>query len=45
MMSNVVECDPDSVAVGMPVRVVFEKWTDEITIPKFRPTNTKKSMA
>ena len=45
MMSNVVKCDPDSVAVGMPVRVVFEKWTDEITIPKFRPTNTKKSLA
>ncbi|SVC00390.1 uncharacterized protein METZ01_LOCUS253244, partial [marine metagenome] len=37
MMSNVVECDPNSVVVGMPVRVVFEKWTDEITIPKFRP--------
>ena len=45
MMSNVVECDPDSVAVGMPVGVVFEQWTDEITIPKFRPANTKKSLA
>jgi len=37
MMSNVVECDPESLAVGMPVEVVFDKWSDEITIPKFRP--------
>jgi uncharacterized OB-fold protein len=37
MMSNVVQCDPDTVAIGMPVRVVFEPLTDEITLPKFRP--------
>ena len=37
MMSNVVQCDPDTVTIGMPVRVVFEPLTDEITLPKFRP--------
>lgn len=37
MMSNIVECDPDSVATGMLVEVVFEKWSEEITIPQFRP--------
>lgn len=37
MMSNVVQCDPDSVEVGMPVEVAFEDWSEEITIPKFRP--------
>jgi hypothetical protein len=37
MMSNVVECDPESVVVGMPVSVLFEDWSDQISIPKFRP--------
>ncbi|MDP2661543.1 MAG: Zn-ribbon domain-containing OB-fold protein [Dehalococcoidia bacterium] len=37
MLSNVVECPPDQVAIGMPVEVVFEEVTDEITLPKFRP--------
>jgi uncharacterized OB-fold protein len=40
MMSNVVECDPESVVVGMPVGVLFEDWSDEISIPKFRPIVT-----
>lgn len=34
--SNVVDCPPDAVHVGMPVEVVFERVTDEITIPRFR---------
>jgi len=37
MMSNLVHCEPDSVEIGMPVEVVFEDWSEEITIPKFRP--------
>jgi len=36
LMSNVTGCDPDAITVGMPVEVTFEKWTDEISIPKFR---------
>ena len=39
MMSNVVEIDAQNVAIGLPVEVVFEEWSDEITIPKFRPAN------
>jgi uncharacterized protein len=38
MMTNIIGCPPDQVAVGMPVTVTFEDWTDEISIPKFRPT-------
>lgn len=34
--SNVVDCPPEAVAVGMAVEVVFEPVTDEITIPRFR---------
>ena len=37
MMSNIVECDPDSVTTGMPVEVIFEQRSEEITIPQFRP--------
>lgn len=37
MMSNIVHCDPESVKTGMPVEVVFEVWSDEITMPQFRP--------
>jgi uncharacterized OB-fold protein len=35
--SNIVECTPDLVHVGMPVEVVYERVTDEVTLPKFRP--------
>ncbi len=38
-MSNIVECDFDKISCDMPVEVVFERATDEITLPKFRPTN------
>jgi uncharacterized OB-fold protein len=36
MMSNVIGCDPASVVVGAAVEVVFESWSAEITVPKFR---------
>lgn len=37
LMSNVVDCDIESLAVGDRVQVLFEAWTEEITVPKFRP--------
>lgn len=37
MMSNVVQCDPGLLMIGMPVTVVFEPMSAEITLPKFRP--------
>jgi uncharacterized OB-fold protein len=37
MMTNIVGCAPEQVAIGMPVVVKFEDWTEEISIPKFRP--------
>lgn len=35
--SNVVECTPEIVHVGMPVEVVYEHVTEEVTLPQFRP--------
>jgi uncharacterized OB-fold protein len=37
MMSNVVQCDPETLKIGSPVQVVFEDWSEEFSIPQFRP--------
>ena len=39
MFSNLVdvEADPKALRCEMPVEVVFEDVTDEITLPKFKP--------
>jgi uncharacterized OB-fold protein len=36
LMTNLVHCDPEAVAIGMPVRVVFEPHED-VWIPVFEP--------
>ena len=36
MMTNIVDCDPETVRIGMAVSVVFEDVTDEVTLPKFK---------
>ena len=35
MMSNVVDCDPDTVVVGAVVEVRFESWTKDHVLPVF----------
>ncbi len=37
MTTNIVECDPDLVHIGMAVEAVFEDVTPEVTLVKFRP--------
>lgn len=37
MMTNITGCAPEQVAIGMPVAVTFEDWTEEIAIPQFCP--------
>ena len=34
--SNIVDCEIGDIKIDMPVKVVFEDITDEITLPKFR---------
>ncbi|MDA0339741.1 MAG: Zn-ribbon domain-containing OB-fold protein [Proteobacteria bacterium] len=36
MMTNIIDCDPADLAIGDAVTVVFEDWTDEISMPKFK---------
>ncbi len=37
LTSNVVGLEPHALRIGMPVRVVFEAISDEVTLPKFAP--------
>jgi uncharacterized OB-fold protein len=38
MLTNIVDCAPDAVRIGMPVEVVFEDVTPAVTLPKFKPS-------
>jgi uncharacterized OB-fold protein len=37
MLSNVVDCEPGDLRIGMALEVTFEPATDEFTFPVFRP--------
>ena len=37
LMSNIVNSKLEDIKIGMPVEVVFDDVTEEITLPKFRP--------
>jgi uncharacterized OB-fold protein len=37
MLTNLVGCDPAAVRCDLPVEVIFEPLTAEITLPKFKP--------
>jgi len=37
MNSNLVGVEPHDIKIGMPVRVVFEDISEEVTLPKFAP--------
>lgn len=37
MMTSLVDCAPEEARIGLPVEVVFEQWSEEVTMPKFRP--------
>jgi uncharacterized OB-fold protein len=37
MLTNLVDCQPDQVKIDMPVEVVYEDVTPEVTLAKFRP--------
>jgi uncharacterized OB-fold protein len=37
LTTNIVNCEPDEVEIGMPVKVLFDEREDEIFIPLFEP--------
>lgn len=42
-LSNLLDCENDDIYRGMPVEVVFEDVTDEVTLPQFRPRSDRRS--
>ena len=39
LIANIVGCSNDDIRVGMPVQVVFDDVSDEVTLPKFTPVS------
>lgn len=37
LMANIVGCDPQTVAIGQPVRVTFEVRGEGLVVPQFQP--------
>jgi uncharacterized OB-fold protein len=37
MLTNIVGCKPEEVTIGLPVEVIFEEVSPEVSIPVFRP--------
>jgi hypothetical protein len=39
LMSNIVDCEqtPEALQLDMPLEVTFQKLSDGITLPQFRP--------
>jgi hypothetical protein len=44
MLTNLINCtaDPKALRCDMPVEVVFEKLTDQVTLPLFQPAGAAK---
>jgi uncharacterized OB-fold protein len=38
MTTNVVDCPNDELQIGMPLEVTFEQLSDQVALPKFRPS-------
>ena len=36
LTSNLIDCGPEDIYVGMPVEVVFEKVSDKMALPMFK---------
>jgi uncharacterized OB-fold protein len=36
LLSNMMDCPPGELEIGMPVQVEFEAVTDEVSLPRFR---------
>jgi len=37
MLTNLVDCAPEGIRIGMEVVVEFRRMSDEITLPMFKP--------
>jgi uncharacterized OB-fold protein len=44
MLTQVVDCALEAVCCDMPVEVTFERLTDEVTLPKFKPRQARQEL-
>ena len=43
LVTNLVDCQPEEVYVGMPLEAVFQRVNDNVTLPLFKPKRDKSS--
>jgi len=41
VVTSTVNCAPEEIEIGMPVRVVFDRVNDDVALPKFEPLPRK----
>ncbi|MBI4295111.1 MAG: OB-fold domain-containing protein [Chloroflexi bacterium] len=41
LVSSLVDCHSEAIYIGMPVELVWDDISQEITLPRFRPTGAK----
>lgn len=41
--TNLIDCQPEDLRIGMPLEVVFQQINEKVFIPLFRPKKNKKS--
>jgi uncharacterized OB-fold protein len=41
MLTNIVDCAPEEVRIGMPVQVTFEDVSDGVSLPRFKPADAE----
>ena len=44
MLTNIVDCQPDEVKIGMPVEAVFEDVTPEVTLAEVSPGEVRDTV-
>jgi uncharacterized OB-fold protein len=42
VMTNIINCHPDHVRIGMPVEVVFVTVDEHLILPMFQPTSAQR---
>ncbi|WP_050616115.1 Zn-ribbon domain-containing OB-fold protein [Bacillus testis] len=40
IVSNMVDCEPEDIYIGMPVELVIDEVADDLVLPKFKRRNT-----
>ena len=43
IMTNIVDCAPEDLQIGMPLQVAFRELDDDITAPVFRPADPEEN--